>query len=142
MEVISVANNKGGVGKTMQCYQLACHLANQGRTVLVIDLDSQANLSSTFEVQIQRTLIPEWLIGDVGLEDVMVPSGGKGEFHQNISLIPSSRHMANLSKLLIMSEAEIRRDAGRKERLLRIRLEEAKGKFDYVVVDTPPMLGD
>ncbi|MBC7429822.1 MAG: AAA family ATPase, partial [Bacteriovorax sp.] len=72
MEVITIGNNKGGVGKTMQCYQLACHLANKGFKVLVIDLDTQANLSSTFGVQIQRTLVPEWLIGDVGIEDVIV----------------------------------------------------------------------
>lgn len=142
MEVITVANNKGGVGKTMQCYQLACHLANKGHKVLVVDLDSQANLSTTFDVHIQRTLIPEWLIGDVELSEVIVPSEGKGAFHQNISLIPSSRHMANLSKLLILSEGEIRKNAGRKERLMRIRLKEAEELFDYVVIDTPPMLGD
>lgn len=142
MEVITVANNKGGVGKTMQCYQLACHLAQKGNKVLVIDLDSQANLSSTFGVQIQRTLIPEWLIGDVEATDVIVPSEGKGKFHENVFLIPSSRHLANLSKLLILSEAEVRRDAGRKERLIRKRLEQVKDMFDYIVIDTPPMLGD
>lgn len=142
MEVITVANNKGGVGKTMQCYQLACYLANKGHRVLVVDLDSQANLSSTLGVEIQRTLIPEWLIGDVTLDEVMVETSGEGDFHKNLMIVPSSRHLANLSKLLILSEAEIRKDAGRKERLLRRRLEEAKGRFDYVVVDTPPMLGD
>lgn len=142
MEVITVANNKGGVGKTMQCYQLICHLANKGHKVLAIDLDSQGNLSSTFDVHIQRTLIPEWLIGDVNLEDIVVPSEGKEEFHQNITLIPASRHLSNLSKLLILSEAEIRKNAGRKERLLKLRLKEAEGMFDYVVIDTPPMLGD
>lgn len=142
MEVITVANNKGGVGKTMQCYQLASYLASKGNSVLVIDLDSQANLSSTFDVQIKRTLIPEWLIGDVTLEDVVIPVEGNHEFFHNISIIPASRHLANLSKLLIMSEAEIRKEAGRKERLLRIRLEEADNEYDYVVIDTPPMLGD
>ncbi|MGB0453314.1 MAG: ParA family protein [Bacteriovoracaceae bacterium] len=142
MEVITVANNKGGVGKTMQCYQLACYLASKGNKVLVIDLDSQANLSSTFEIQIKRTLIPEWLIGDVDGEDIIVQSGGTQEFHQNIFLIPSSRHLANLSKLLILSESEIRKNAGRKERLLRLRLRELEEEFDYVVIDTPPMLGD
>ena len=142
MEVITVANNKGGVGKTMQCYQLVCHLANQGHKVLVIDLDSQANLSSTLGVQIQRTLIPEWLIGDVPAEDVVVKAEGDGEFYDNITLVPSSRHLANLSKLLILSEGEIRRDAGRKERLLRLRLQEVEADYDYVVIDTPPMLGD
>lgn len=142
MEVITVANNKGGVGKTMQCYQLACYLASKGNKVLVIDLDSQANLSSTFNVHIHRTLIPEWLIGDVAIEEVMVPSEGNEKFHKNITLIPSSRHMANLSKLLILSEGEIRKEAGRKERLLRKRLVHAEGMFDYVVIDTPPMLGD
>lgn len=142
MEVITVANNKGGVGKTMQCYQLACHLANKGNKVLVVDLDSQANLSSTFGVQIQRTLIPEWLIGDIEPEEVIVPAEGGDEFHDNISLIPASRHLANLSKLMILSEAEIRRGAGRKERLLKIRLDVLSKNFDYVVIDTPPMLGD
>jgi len=143
MEVITIANNKGGVGKTMQCYQLACHLANKGKKVLAIDLDSQANLSSTFGVQIQRTLIPEWLIGDVNVDEVIVPSQGEGDFHQNIFVIPSSRHLANLSKLLILSETEIRKDCGRKERLLRLRIHsQIKENFDYVVIDTPPMLGD
>ena len=144
MKIITVANNKGGVGKTMQCYQLACHLAHKGHKVLAIDLDSQANLSSTFCVQIERTLIPEWLIGDVAFEDILVPSQGKGDFHQNISLIPASRHLANLSKLLIMSEGEIRKNAGRKERLLkkRLDLEIVRAKFEYIVIDTPPMLGD
>lgn len=144
MEVITVANNKGGVGKTMQCYQLACHLAIKGNRVLIIDLDSQANLSTTFNVHVQRTLIPEWLIGDVLVEDILVPSEGQGEFHDRIQLIPSSRHLANLSKLMILSESEIRKDAGRKERLLKLRLNDIKDKdlFDYVVIDTPPMLGD
>jgi len=142
MEVITVANNKGGVGKTMQCYQLACHLAHKGHKVLVIDLDSQANLSSTFEIQAERSLIPEWLIGDISFENIVVPSQGVGDFHENISIIPSSRHLANLSKLLILSENEVRKDAGRKERLLKVRLKAAAGKFDYIVIDTPPVLGD
>ncbi len=144
MEVITVANNKGGVGKTMQCYQLACHLAYRGHKVLVVDLDSQANLSTTFNVHVQRTLIPEWLIGDVSYEEILIPSEGKGDIHELITLIPSSRHLANLSKLMILSETEIRKDAGRKERLLRIRLKEIEEneEFDYVVIDTPPMLGD
>lgn len=142
MKIVTVANNKGGVGKTMQCYQLICYLANKGHRVLAIDLDSQANLSSTLGVHIARTLIPEWLIGDVQIEDILVSAEGKGNYVQNISLIPSSRHMANLSKLLIMSEGEIRKNAGRKERLMRLRLEQAKDMFDYIIIDTPPMLGD
>ncbi len=142
MEVITVGNNKGGVGKTMQCFQLACYLAKKGHKVLVIDLDSQANLSSTFGVQIQRTLVPEWLIGDVPVEDVIVEPEPLEKFYKNIKIIPASRHLASLSKLLILSEAEIRKEVGRKERLLRIRLQKSQLDFDYVVIDTPPMLGD
>jgi chromosome partitioning protein len=142
MEVITIGNNKGGVGKTMQCFQLACYLANKGHKVLVIDLDSQANLSSTFGVQINRTLVPEWLIGDVPFQDIVVSPEGGEKFYKNIKLIPASRHLASLSKLLILSEGEIRKEAGRKERLLRKRLQEAQINFDYVVIDTPPMLGD
>ena len=142
MEVITIANNKGGVGKTMQCFQLACHLANKGKKVLAIDLDSQGNLSSTLGVQVQRTLIPEWLLGDVDINEIIVQTEGPDKFYQNLHLIPASRHMANLSKLLILSEGEIRKNAGRKERLLKKRLEKVKDIYDYVIIDTPPMLGD
>jgi chromosome partitioning protein len=140
--VITIANNKGGVGKTMQAYQLSTHLANEGFKVLVIDLDSQANLSTTLGVDVRRTLIPEWLIGDVDAEDVICPSQGKHDFYKNLDVIPSSRHLANLAKLLILSEAEVRKNAGRKERLLSMRLKPLHDKYDYVVIDTPPMLGD
>lgn len=148
MEIITIANNKGGVGKTMQAFQLSTYLAHKGHRVLVIDLDSQANLSTTLGVNIQRTLIPEWLIGDVDASDIILPSVGKKPLYKNLSVIASSRHLANMAKLLILSEGEIRKRAGRKERLLRIRLEELneklgeEEKFDYVVIDTPPMLGD
>lgn len=142
MKIITVANNKGGVGKTMQCYQLACYLASLGHKVLAIDFDSQANLSSTLGVNVQRTLVPEWLIGDVDVNEIIVPSVGEYKFHENLFVIPSSRHMANLAKLLILSENEVRKNAGRKERLLKLRLKELDGQFDYIVIDTPPMLGD
>lgn len=141
-KIITVANNKGGVGKTMQAYQLSTYLAHKGNKVLVVDLDSQANLSVTLGADVRRTLIPEWLIGDVDNEDVIVKSEGKHEFHENLYVIPSSRHMANLAKLLILSESEVRKNAGRKERLLKMRLESLKDQFDYIVIDTPPMLGD
>jgi chromosome partitioning protein len=142
MKIITIGNNKGGVGKTMQCYQLVCHLANKGHRVLAIDLDSQANLSSTLGVNIQRTLIPEWLIGDVKIEEIVSEAQGDYDFYKNIRLIASSRHMANLAKLLILSESEVRRSAGRKERLMKLRLQEVAKQYDYVVIDTPPMLGD
>ncbi len=142
MKIITIANNKGGVGKTMQCYQLVCHLANQGYKVLALDLDSQANLSHTLGVDVNRTLIPEWLIGDVNSEEVLLKASGDYDFYQNVSVIASSRHLASLSKLLILSESEVRKNAGRKERLLRLRLSQLSEKFDYVVIDTPPMLGD
>jgi Mrp family chromosome partitioning ATPase len=142
MKVITIANNKGGVGKTMSSYQLACHLAHKGHRVLAIDLDSQGNLSNTLGVTIQRTLIPEWLIGDIEADDVIVKAEGDHEFYKNLWVIPSSRHMANLAKLLILSESEVRKNAGRKERLLKLRLKKIEDRFDYVVIDTPPMLGD
>ncbi len=141
-QIITIANNKGGVGKTMQAYQLSTYLAHTGNKVLVIDLDSQANLSSTLGVNVKRTLIPEWLIGDIEAEDVIQPSEGKHKFHENLDVIPASRHLANLAKLLILSESEVRKNAGRKERLLKLRLNQLPKDYDYIVIDTPPMLGD
>lgn len=142
MKVITIANNKGGVGKTMQCYQLSTYLASKGHKVLAIDLDSQGNLSSTLGVNVQRTLVPEWLIGDIESDEVIMPTQGKEDFYENMWIIPSSRHMANLSKLLILSESEVRKNAGRKERLLKHRLKQLTQEFDYVCIDTPPVLGD
>lgn len=141
-EIIAVANNKGGVGKTMQSYQLICYLANKGHKVLAIDFDSQANLSNTFNVNIQRTLIPEWLIGDIQFSEIVLPVEGEQELYKNIDLVASSRHLSNLSKLLILSESDIRKSVGRKERLLKFRLKDLLDSYDYVVIDTPPMLGD
>ena len=83
-QIITIANNKGGVGKTMQAYQLSTYLAHSGNKVLVIDLDSQANLSSTLGVDVKRTLIPEWLIGDIEYTDVIQPSEGEYDFHKNL----------------------------------------------------------
>jgi chromosome partitioning protein len=142
MKVITVANNKGGVGKTMQAYQLICYLASLGHRVLAIDFDSQANLSSSLGVNVQRTLVPEWLIGDVDFSEIVVKAEGQHDFYKNLWVVPSSRHMANLAKLLILSESEVRKNAGRKERLLKLRLAAIKDQFDYIVIDTPPMLGD
>lgn len=142
MHVITVANNKGGVGKTMSAYQLSCYLADKGKKVLAIDFDSQANLSTTLGISAERTLIPEWLIGDVDINDIIVQTQHLGENNHNLFLIPSTRHLSNLSKLLILSEAEIRKIAGRKERLLKIRLEKISSDFDYLIIDTPPVLGD
>lgn len=126
----------------MQCFQLASYLANKNYKVLAIDLDSQANLSSTLGVNVHRTLVPEWLIGDVPFEEVVVPAEGHYDFFKNLHVVPSSRHLANLSKLLILSESEVRKNAGRKERLLKQRLQKISDFYDFVVIDTPPMLGD
>ncbi len=146
-KVITIGNNKGGVGKTMSAYQLSCYLAFKGNRVLAIDFDSQANLSTTLKVTVERTLIPEWLIGDITAAEIIMPVPSDKErekelLYKNLFVIPSSRHLANLSKLLILSEGEVRKTAGRKERLLRMRLEEIRDQFDYIVIDTPPMLGD
>lgn len=141
-QVITIANNKGGVGKTMQAFQLSSHLAFQGHKVLAIDLDSQGNLSTTLGANVQRTLIPEWLIGDIDEENIILPTEGKGSLFERLFIIPASRHLSNMSKLLILSEGEVRKRAGRKERLLKIRLEQLQNTFDYVIIDTPPMLGD
>jgi chromosome partitioning protein len=82
------------------------------------------------------------LIGDVKVDEIIVPVTGDADFYQNLKLIPASRHMANLAKLLILSESEVRKNAGRKQRLKKLRLNELEGQFDYIVIDTPPMLGD
>jgi len=127
--VIAIANQKGGVGKTTTAINLSAALAMRGRPTLLIDLDPQANSSLTFlDVRSLERSMYDVLATQMPLADVIQPSTVP-----NLEVAPARIALAKLEAQLV---GEI--DAHYR---LKDRLEAVNGRFEFVVVDTPPALG-
>jgi chromosome partitioning protein len=135
--VIAVANHKGGVGKTTTTANLGAALALRGRRVLLIDLDPQGNLTSSFglEKEGQHTVADALLDRRVPLPVVCVPNGSPDglESSEQLSVVPAADALA-------AAEAQLMNKLGRELRL-RDQLLSLEEHYDYIVIDTPPSLG-
>lgn len=129
-KVISISNQKGGVGKTTTAVNLGASLAVMGKRVLLLDLDSQANASSGLGVKIDETEanIYHVMIGQAKLEAVMKETSVKDFF-----VAPSHTD-------LIAVEVELL-DTKHKERVIKDAIAKLDDSFDYVLIDCPPSLG-
>ncbi len=123
--IISVANQKGGVGKTTTAINLAAGLAKAGRTALVVDVDPQCNATSGLGVE---PAARHPLVAGLPLVDAIVETSQSG-----LSVLPGSQSLADADAL----SAPNRQRAS----TLRQQLTGELGRFDYIFVDCPPSLG-
>ncbi len=130
--VITIANQKGGVGKTTSSVNLAASLAMHGQRVLVIDLDPQGNASTALGVEHHADVpsVYDVLIEDLPLAEIVVPSAEI----PNLYCAPATLHLAG-------AEIELVSKVARESRLRRALDSYDKSQFDYVLIDCPPSLG-
>lgn len=129
MRVISFVNQKGGVAKTTSCVNIGASLADQGRRVLLVDLDAQGSLSTSTGLK------------EIGADELTVYEVLKGAdikeatrtLSESLSVLPTDIRLSG-------AEIELSSVPGR-EFLLREALTAFDGAFDYVLIDCPPSLG-
>jgi chromosome partitioning protein len=129
MIVIAIANQKGGVGKTTTAINLSAALAMRGKKTLLVDLDPQGNSSITFlDIRsLERSMF------DVLSDGTPLPDIIKSSRVENLDLAPSRISLAKLeAKLVGEIDGHFR---------LKDRLATLDGRYDFVVIDTPPALG-
>lgn len=129
-KIISLVNQKGGVGKTTSAINLATYLAEAGKFVLLVDLDPQGNASSGLGIDIRnvgKSLYHSMIIGEHPSQ-IILRTQSFGH-----DLIPSSQDLAGAGIELIHMD-------NREFRLYNV-LREVRTNYDYIIIDSPPSLG-
>ena len=131
MKIVAIANQKGGVGKTTTAVNLGAGLAELSHRVLIVDLDPQANATSSFGLEgIDQISLYEPLLGEASITDKIFPTRREGLF-----IVPADLDLAG-------AEVEIARMPNHLMRLAEtLKPLHADETFDFVFLDCPPSLG-
>lgn len=123
--VITITNQKGGVGKTTTSCSIACGLAMEHKRVLAVDLDPQGNLGFSLGLEIEASAtIYEVFKGTATLQEA----------------IRSAKYCDVISSNILLSSAELEFTGKQRESMLKNILSTVAGYYDYIVIDTPPAL--
>jgi len=129
-KIYAVANQKGGVGKTTSVINLSAYLASNGRRVLMVDMDPQANATSGMGFDKYRLDASTY---DLLLEEAPLDEIRLYQEAYQLDIVPSHPSLSG-------AEVELVNAIGREYRLRNV-LEPVDGRYDYILIDCPPSLG-
>lgn len=129
-KIIAFANQKGGVGKTTTCINVATYMALMGKRVLILDIDPQGNATSAVGITKTKDLktIYDLIDGQSSYDEVIQPT-----IVENLYIIPSTVDLAGAEVELIQIP--------QREKVIKRILDEIKESYDFILIDCPPSLG-
>ncbi|MDR1093802.1 MAG: AAA family ATPase [Clostridiales bacterium] len=129
-KIVAFANQKGGVGKTTSCINVAAYVAVMGKKTVVIDIDPQGNLTSGLGIRKNKLTrsIYSILIDDVKAVEVILHTGVPG-----LDIVPSNVDLAGAEVQLVPFTE--------REYVLKKAIQRLKNTYDYIFIDCPPSLG-
>ena len=129
-KIYSFSNQKGGVGKTTTCVNMAAYLASFGKKVLLVDLDPQGNATTGLgftKSQLKKSVY-NVLIEEEEVKDNVLPTE-----LENLVLLPANIDLAGAEVELVYKKS--------REKVLKAALDKVKAQYDYIFIDCPPSLG-
>ena len=135
-KIISLVNQKGGVGKTTTSINLSAALGKMGKRVLLIDMDPQSNATTGLGLNSNdfKNDIYELITGKCEVKKAIK----KTKFH-NLSIIPATINLAGVDVEFVKRMLEDKEFSQNMQ--LKLRLDEIKDNYDYIIIDCPPSLG-